>query len=174
MKRPPIRPTPDELASFLDYCQETGILRWKFRKGLVNPYFNTRFAGKMAGSIDGPYLKINFGGSLYYAQRVIWKIMTGRDPIDYVDHIDGNSRNNAWVNLREVSHDQNMWNSKSRSTNTSGYRGVSFIKWHGKWRAAICAGGKKQHLGYFKTAELAHAAFKDATFKMRDEYAKVA
>jgi hypothetical protein len=28
-------------------------------------------------------------------------------------------------------------------------------------------------LGNFKTPELAHAAFKDATFKMRDEFARV-
>ena len=173
MKRPPARSTPDELITLLDYCAETGVLKWKFREGLVNQYFNTRFAGKVAGSVHGAYFTIHFAGINYCSHRVIWKIMTGKDPDGSIDHIDGNGYNNAWANLRDVTHNQNMWNSKLFENNTSGYRGVSFIKAHGRWRAAICAGGKKQHLGYFKSPELAHAAFKDATFKMRDEYARV-
>jgi hypothetical protein len=58
--------------------------------------------------------------------------------------------------------------SQEISHNTSGYRGVSFIKAHGKWRAAISVDGKKKHIGYFSTAEEAHRAFLAASFNIRD------
>lgn len=174
MKRPPIREYPNDLDKMFEYDQLSGVLRWKRKEGAVHKYYNTRYAGKIAGTSDGQYLKVNIGGSNYYIHRIIWKLVTGKDPVGYVDHIDGDGFNNRWINFRDVTHDQNMWNAKLFHNNTSGYRGVAFIKAHGKWRAAISVNGKKQHLGYFKSPELAHAAFKDATFKMRDEFARVA
>jgi hypothetical protein len=101
-------------------------------------------------------------------------MVTGNDPVGYIDHIDGDKLNNSWSNLRDVTHEQNMWNAKLFHNNTSGYRGVSFIRSHGRWRAAISVNGKKKHLGYFESAELAHAAFVDASQVGRDEFARVA
>lgn len=175
MKRPPIRelPVQSELLARLRYDEETGKLFWREHEG--HKYFNTRFAGKEAGYKKGfGYLAISWEGMNLLAHRVIWKMKTGKEPAASIDHIDGDQSNNRWNNLREVSHDQNMWNAKLFRNNKSGYRGISFIQHHQKWRAAISVNGKKQHLGYFNTPELAHAAFKDATFKMRDEFARVA
>lgn len=174
MKRPPVRPSPENVRDVFDYEASTGLLKWKYREGSEHKFFNTRFAGNVVGTDHGDYLTVHYLGANYYLHRIVWKIMTGRDPNGYVDHIDGDGRNNRWENLRDVSHNQNMWNAKLFHNNTSGYRGVSFIKSHQKWRAAISVSGKKRHLGYFRTPELAHAAFKDATSKMRDEFARVA
>ena len=38
---------------------------------------------------------------------------------------------------------------KIRSTNTSGYRGVSWDKKYNKWKVEISVNNKKKHLGYF-------------------------
>lgn len=37
------------------------------------------------------------------AHRVAWVLMTGEWPRGFVDHLDGNTRNNCWSNLRDVS-----------------------------------------------------------------------
>lgn len=44
-------------------------------------------------------------------------------------------------------------------TNTTGYRGVSFIKGKGKYRGAITYRGVGHHLGYFDTAIQAYCAY---------------
>lgn len=175
MKRPSIRPYPDDLGNILDYDANTGILKWKRKEGREHKYFNTRYAGNVVGTLaSSGYLTVNIAHSNYYVHRIIWKLVTGEDPANgYVDHTDGDKTNNRWSNLRDVTHDQNMWNAKLFHNNTSGYRGVSFINSHKRWRAAISVNGQKKHLGYFKSPELAHAAFKDASNKLRDEYARV-
>lgn len=48
---------------------------------------------------------------------------------------------------------------RPRSDNTSGLRGASWVKESGKWKAQIGHKGKRIHLGYFDTAEEAHAVY---------------
>lgn len=174
MNRAPIKlaMSQSELQSIFVYDEQSGKLFWKERPG--RKWFNSRFTGKEVGSKNGSYMAVHLEGGNHYLHRIIWKLKTGEEPVGYIDHIDGNGLNNAWSNLRDVTHDQNMWNAKLFHNNTSGYRGVSFIQSHGLWRAAISIGGKKKHIGYFESAEAAHAAFVDASAKARDEYAKVA
>lgn len=45
------------------------------------------------------------------------------------------------------------------STNTSGYRGVSYSKRNKKWRATLVCEGQYHNLGYFPTALEAHQAY---------------
>jgi len=166
MKRAPIKQLPfnrEQLERKFSYNPATGKLIRKFNTG-----------EKEAGFLSGDYLRISLKGKLYLMHRVIWKLVTGEEPEGYIDHIDGNRFNNAWSNLRDVTHDKNMWNAKLFHNNRSGYRGVSFIQQHQKWRAAISVDGRKHHLGYFSTAEDAHIAFAEATSRMRDEFARVA
>jgi len=55
-------------------------------------------------------------------------------------------------NCRVVSKNINQQNKrKLMSTNTSGYRGASFDKISGKWKAGIRINSKQKHLGYFET-----------------------
>jgi hypothetical protein len=77
----------------------------------------------------------------------------------HVDHIDRNPLNNCKANLRLCKPAENFRNRKVLSTNTSGYKGVS---WHAalkKWRAQIQVDGKKIMLGVYETPEAAHQAY---------------
>lgn len=85
------------------------------------------------------------------------------------DHINGNGLDNRRENLRSCSQRENMWNSKMKVTNTSGFKGVTVVKRKRKngtiwirFVAKIGVKGKYINLGYFKTIELAHAAYMHA------------
>jgi len=60
---------------------------------------------------DG-YIFISQGrGKLYLAHRLAWKFIYGRWPTE-IDHLDGNPSNNSMWNLKEVSHQENLFNLK--------------------------------------------------------------
>ena len=75
-----------------------------------------------------------------------------------VDHVDNNKLNNTINNLRFATHTENQHNSKMRSDNKSGIKGVSFNSNRNKWEAYIIIDGIKIHLGLFKTIEEAKQA----------------
>lgn len=89
------------------------------------------------------------------------------------DHIDGNPLNNTMDNLREVTHQQNIFNSKVREDNTSGVTGVSWFKQRRKWRARIAIDGKEKHLGLFTSKEEAVEAREKAEIKYFGEYRRI-
>ena len=60
----------------------------------------------------------------------------------HVDHIDTNRLNNKLDNLRWATNSENMMNSKIRTNNTSGSKGVYFDKSSKKWRVQITVNGK--------------------------------
>ena len=70
-----------------------------------------------------------------------------------VDHIDENKANNNVKNLRWATVQENQSNQGKYKNNTSGFKGVSFNKPLNKYSAQIHINYKKQHLGYYETAE---------------------
>lgn len=118
--------------------------------------------GDRAGTIssDG-YWVIRFNDKIYRAGRLAFFYMTGRWPQPEIDHIDGNTLNDAWNNLREATSSQQKMNTKKRKDNTSGVKGVSFSKSNQKWQAYI-HDKRKINLGYFASKEDAIAARKAA------------
>lgn len=82
-----------------------------------------------------------------------------------VDHINRNAFDNRRSNLRYATPAQNMMNTRMRSNNTSGYRGVTWNKGVEKWHARIGAGGKID-LGYFDDIEEASKAYKKKALKL--------
>lgn len=80
-----------------------------------------------------------------------------------VDHIDGDPLNNQRSNLRICSQAENVQNSRIRSDNKSGFKGVSFHARSGKWQASICTKGSRNHLGLFNTVEEAADAYLEAS-----------
>ena len=75
--------------------------------------------------------------------------MNGYFPENEIDHKDGDGRNNKWDNLREVSIVCNAQNCKIRSTNKSGFPGVSYSKYKKKWIAQATLNGKNKNLGLY-------------------------
>lgn len=77
-----------------------------------------------------------------------------------VDHRNGNHLDVRRTNLRHVPHRSNAQNLRISIKNTSGYRGVSFDKVRGNWRASATIAGRRHELGRFTTAEAAAEAAK--------------
>jgi len=155
----------------LDYNPETGDLVWKprdralFRTNNAFRTWNTRFAGKPAFTTK-MVIGYNSGtifGEHVYKHRVIALWMTGRMP-EQVDHLDGDKRNNRWLNLVASTNRLNRKNMPLRSDNKAGHVGVSFDRATGKWNAFInVAQGKTTRLGRFTTMEEAIAVRQAAT-----------
>lgn len=140
---------------FLSYDIESGFFTWK-----------TNFMGNKSGDQAGyiashGYRVIGIFGAKIYAHRLAFMFATGSFPRLNVDHIDGNRLNNRWSNLRDVDQSTNAQNKRAiqPSNKSSGLLGVYFHKQSSKYCATIKILGKKQHLGLFDTAELAHQAY---------------
>jgi hypothetical protein len=151
----------DELRKRLSYDAEAGVLTWRPRETLTrqNRSWNTRFAGKSAGSFNRGYRRIYINGQDLMAHRVAWAIVNGYWPSDDLDHIDGDPSNNRLSNLREATHAENQQNRTRHADNTSGFMGVSWHDRDRKWHAQIRVAGKKRYLGSFDCPEQAHAAY---------------
>lgn len=91
---------------------------------------------------------------------------------EIVDHINNNTLDNRRSNLRVATMSQSNANRRRNRNNTSGYKGVHFYKQYKKWSASLMVMGKRKHLGYFDTAELAHAAYCAAAVKYHGEFAR--
>lgn len=88
------------------------------------------------------------------------------------DHINGNTLDNRRCNLRYATPSQNQANRRKQRNNTSGYKGVTWIKRTQEWRAQIMLNRKRHHLGYFETKEEAAQAYAQAAKKMFGKYAR--
>lgn len=90
-----------------------------------------------------------------------------------IDHRDGNGLNNRRSNLRVATSSQNKQNQGIRADNTSGFKGVTWVKRDRKWQARIEVGGKRRFLGLFKTPEAAHAAYVAANAELHGSFGRV-
>jgi hypothetical protein len=143
--------------SFMRECFNyvDGLLIWKERpkSHFVDAWrqkiFNSRQAGKTAGSQHDGYWSVTFSGARVGNHRIVFLLHHGFLP-EEVDHIDGNPGNNKIENLRAATHSQNLKNMKHSIANTSGRKGVYLNKKTGRWRASIRVSGKLKHLGLFK------------------------
>ena len=98
---------------------------------------------------DG-YSTIQYQKKRYYVHRLVWEWFHGPIPTDMViDHIDGNPANNIINNLRCINHNQNLLNIKPRSTNKSGFLGISWDKNQNKWVASLSYKGRRVFRKYY-------------------------
>lgn len=164
--RPPL--TQERLKELLNYDPLTGIFTWKVRQGgTANP-------GEPAGSLQPHgYIRLTVEGVQYYAHRLAWFYMTGRWPVDEIDHANGNRAENFFANLREADRFQNLGNTKRRSDNTSGHKGVTWNKECRKWAAQIGIRGEYRSLGLFPTFEEARDAYRLAALAEWGEFARL-
>lgn len=153
-------PSQSELLRLFDYDPETGALT-RLSTGTV-----IRARGGTG------HVQAGVANQVWYAHRIIWKMMTGEDPPE-VDHIDLNPGNNRWNNLRAADRAQNNANRGLNKNNSSGFKGVRLHKC-GRWVARITVNRKEYHLGLFDTAEEAHAAYASAAERFCGEFARAA
>jgi hypothetical protein len=152
--------TQKRLKECLSYSPETGVFKW------IGPN------NKRPGTIDRKgYLRIGIDYKVYRAHRLAFLYMTGDIPKE-VDHIDLDTSNDRWNNLRACTNTQNQANRGPRKTNTSGVKGVSWHKRIKMWQSSISKDYKKLHLGYFDDINDASAAYNKAAKSMHGEFAK--
>lgn len=136
-----------------------------------------RLAGNEAGSVSKAlgYRLIGIDGTTYYAHRLAWLYVTGVWP-KRIDHKNGNRFDNKFDNLREATGSQNIANSRRHITSSTGFKGVHFASstLTRPWRSKIKVRGEVFHLGYFATAQEAHAAYCAAAKKFHGEFARFA
>ena len=136
--------TADELNALFRYDEATGKLYNRVNRGT-----HAR-AGTEAGCTTASgYRQVRLAGVTYRTHRIIWKMNTGEDPVEELDHINHCPLDNRIENLREVSHQKNHMNQSRYKDNISGVTGVSWNKRTQKWRAYINVEGKQVHLGLF-------------------------
>lgn len=88
-----------------------------------------------------------------------------------IDHINRNRLDNRKSNLRIANKQQNAANSKISIRNTSGFKGVTFKKDKGKWKAYIAVNNKQIHLGYYDTANEAAKKYNQSASEYFGEFA---
>ena len=148
--------TQAELKSQLHYNPDTGIFTWTVSKS------RTAKSGYIAGTLHHEgYITIGVNGNVYPSHRLAWLYVYGEFPIDKIDHINQIRNDNRIVNLRDCNNSENLKNIKIYSSNTSGYKGVSYHKLSGRWSATAQLNSKQYHLGLFATKELASKKYND-------------
>ena len=157
--------TAERLRELLNYDPETGLFTWRVDRG------GTARVGAIAGLRDAAdgYIRIKVDGRRYKAHHLVRLYVRGKWPeAGYMtDHVNGNRADNRLANLRHATFSQNAANRKAPTTNTSCFKGVCFHQRIGKWQ-------KRHHLGYFDTAEAAHAAYCAAAQKYHGRFARAA
>jgi AP2 domain len=103
------------------------------------------------------------------------EIMGVTDKEIHVDHEDHNGLHNCVNNLRICDHAENMVNRRMPTTNTSGYKGVTWEKNDKKWLAQIGYKGKHYNLGMFPGTEegklRAAKAYEEGAKRLHGEFA---
>lgn len=143
-----------ELKNLLDYNQGTGMFVWKVDHG---PKYK---AGTDAGYVGQGYVRIYIKRKSYQAHRLAWLYVHGEWPKGEIDHINRDGTDNRIVNLRDVTHSQNMINKGPKSNNTTGHPGVQYDRQRNKYRAVVAREGRKYCGGRHPTIEAAIAARK--------------
>lgn len=150
----------------LEYNPVTGEFFWLRSGHGVN-------AGDVAGSVyPNGYRYLQIDGEDYRAGRVAWFFMTGDDPDVFIDHKNKDRDDNRFENLRKATNSQNQANA-FWSTNTSGFKGVSWQPSRGKWIAMITVNNQKRNLGRYNTRVEAAKAYQRAAIEAWGEFAEV-
>lgn len=153
--------TYEEAHRLWNYDPDSGVFVWRVSRG-------TRVkAGCIAGGVEPTkgYIRIETRDQWYSAHRLAWIMTYGSWPEGFIDHINGVPADNRIENLREASRHINGQNQRLPSVNnTTGFLGVSkrsasYRK--GPYTAQIRDPIAKKiiFLGFFHTAEEAHAAY---------------
>jgi hypothetical protein len=139
----------EALKELLSYNKETGIFVWTDKA----PH---KVIGKVAGSKQKyGHLVAKINGVNHLLHRLAWMFVYGVNPVEHIDHINGNPSDNKIENLRLATRSLNMQNlKKAKANNKCGLLGV--CPNGDRWKAEIRIDGKKTYLGTFDTALEAH------------------
>lgn len=90
----------------------------------VNEKGETFVNGEKCKTSSGRYIVASMFRLRFLAHVGVKATVDGAWPLELIDHVNGNGHDNRPENLRYATHKENAWNSKKRSNNTSGVKGV--------------------------------------------------
>jgi len=130
---------------------------------------------KWSVSSDGDgrmYVSTRIGKKKIYLHRMLLDAPDDQN----VDHRNGDPLDNRKANLRLATHQQNMFNCGKRSTykgkpTASTFKGVTWDKSCGRYRARIKKNGIYHYLGHFDDPRKAALAYDHAALDMFGEFA---
>lgn len=142
--------TQARLKELLRYNPRTGIFYWNAARCKVH-------VGMVAGSLTPEgYIRI-----------------TGEYVVRGIDHRDTNRSNNRWRNLRRAGKSENRMNSRVRSDNKSGVKGVHIRPGRRPCAQISLPGQRAKYLGSFNTIEEAAARYAEEAKKHFGEFARL-
>lgn len=159
--------TIEVIRASLAYDPLTGIMTRKTNSGGSKIGDRAGFPNPLG------HIRVAVQGVQYFGHQLAWAHYYGVWPTNYIDHINGDPGDNRIDNLRLCTHAENCRNGKLRSSNSSGFKGVSFDKSRQKWNAEITHQRRKIHLGRYETREEAAIAYDAAAKKFHGEFARV-
>jgi hypothetical protein len=115
----------------------------------------------------GRYMVIELKGKGVKVHRLVAQhFLNNNLKKSFVDHIDTNTSNNHFSNLRYSTPSENTINRNKFTNNTTGFTGVYWNNETKKWRVRVA----KKHIGYFYSFDEAKEARIKAVNKMFGEY----
>ena len=156
MKRIPLTKGKEALADDEDYEY---LMKWKWHAATGGQY----------AARDGRSSDRRHGGMIYMHRAVAERM--GLKPAATIDHRNGNKLDNRRSNLRPATQSEQEGNCRLRADNRSGYRGVTWDKQTGRWRAQIGIGGRHICLKRFDDPKDAARAYNKAALRYFGEFA---
>lgn len=150
----------------LIYIPETGKCFW-----IWNNPAHPQLIGQEAGTIRNRkgrqrwYIKI--ASKTYPRARIAFISMMNRIPL-MVDHINGDTLDDRWENLREATPAQNCWNIGGRKKNSQLPMGVRKIG-KGRYQARVAA-HRKTYSKIFRTVDEAHDFYLKLKAELHGEF----
>jgi hypothetical protein len=151
----------NHIRAVLDYDPKAGVMTWIAPSKHHNRLTGTEAGTSQRGQTGKAYWKIAINGRKFGRSRLAFAWMTGEWPPHMVDHIDGNSLNDAWANLRHATVLENAWNHQRRAKKSSLPMGVRTTA-AGRYAARLAVNKVMLHLGAFDSPEAAEAAYRQA------------
>lgn len=122
-----------------------------------------------------PYVHAHIPGPHPRKDIKLHRLVLDAQPLQIVDHINGNGLDCRRVNLRIVTTTQNAQHSekgrRACGTHSSKYKGVHWLTSHSRWEACIRVNGERKRLGLFMCELAAATAYDKAALEYFGEYA---
>ena len=167
-----------DLSDIFTYDPETGIVRHNpdrpadtFKTGKGFNFWVAKYSNKPSGYMMGTgylmtcftlrgmeYKELNHRLALYLSGVIVPNGMC-------VDHVDGDRLNNKLSNLRVVTVQNNIRNSRLSSNSTSSVMGLCWHKRAKKWQVSIMVDRKSIYLGLYEDKDEAIKVRKEAEVK---------
>lgn len=118
------------------------------------------------------YLGHSWGRKVIYLHQAVWLYHHGVVP-SMLDHRNGDTKDCRIENLRVCTPAQNQYNSKKKSNNKSGFKGVVYREgYRHPWQARIVVNKAPIVVGRFGTPEEAHLAYLAAAQHVAGAFAR--